>query len=66
MIYVAALVATIIHLNKKAQIKALIAKEALTKVPPEYLDYADVFSIDLQIELPVYTRINNHGIDFAE
>ena len=44
----------------------MIAKEAPTKVPTEYLDFADVFSLDLASELSEYTRINDHVIELVE
>ena len=48
------------------QISGLIAKEAPTKVPTEYLDFADIFSLDLATELSKHTEINTHAIDLEE
>ena len=51
-----------IHPLRRLQISGLIAKEAFTKIPVKYLDFADIFSPDLAFELPKYTGINNHII----
>ena len=51
---------------RKPQISDLIAKKALTKVPAEYLDFANVFSPDLASKLPEYTGINKHTIKLIE
>ena len=50
----------------RPQISGLIAKEAPTKVPAEYLDFADVFSPDLASELCEYTGINDHAIELVD
>ena len=55
-----------VHLSRKPQISGLIAKEAPTKVLAEYLDFADVFSLDLASELLEHTEINTHAIDLEE
>ena len=44
----------------------MIAEEALTKVPAEYSDFADVFSPDLATKLPEHTEINIYAIDLEE
>ena len=49
-----------VHPSRRPQIAGLIAEEALTKVPAEYADFADVFSPDLASKLPKHTGINNH------
>ena len=36
------------------------------KIPTEYLDFADVFSLDLASELPKYTGINDHAIELVD
>lgn len=66
VLYVAALPVMTIHASRKAQIKALIAKKALSKLPAEYSDYADVFSPDIAIKLPEHIGINNYLIDIME
>ena len=45
---------------------ALIQDEAPTKVPPEYADYADVFSFDLAMKLPKNIGINEHAIELQD
>ena len=50
------------HPSRRAQISYLKGDEALTKVPSKYADFADIFSAKLAVELPKYTRINNHAI----
>ena len=45
---------------------ALQQDKALTKIPLEYADYADVFSSDLAMELPENTGINEHAIELVE
>ena len=47
-------------------IAGLIAKEAPTKVPVEYVDFADVFSPDLASELPEHTGINDYSIELVD
>ena len=70
VVHVAALEAPLIgmaiHLSRAAQISDLIQDKASTKVPPEYADYADVFSFDLAIELPKNTGIKEHAIDLQD
>ena len=51
-----------IHPFQKPQISGLIAKEALTKIPNEYANFADVFSLDLASKFPEHTIINDHTI----
>ena len=50
------------HPAQVAQIAALKQDEVPTKVPPEYKDFADVFSFDLAIELLKNSGINKHAI----
>ena len=47
---------------RRPQIYGLIAEKAPTKVPAKYLDFADVFFLDLASELPKHSRINDHAI----
>ena len=54
-----------IHPSRRPQISGLIAKEAPTKIPAEYSNFADVFSPDLAAELPKHTGINNHAIELV-
>ena len=55
-----------VHLSRRPQIFGLIVKEAPTKVPAKYSDFADVFSPDLASELSEHTRINDHAIELVE
>ncbi len=54
------------HPSKRAQIAHLKANEAPTKVPSEYVDFADVFSPKLAVELLEHTGINNHAIELVD
>ena len=40
--------------------------KAPTKIPLEYRDYADVFSLDMAIELSENTSINENAIELVE
>ena len=51
-----------VHPFCKLQIAGLIAKEVFTKVSNKFIDFADVFSLDLASKLPKHTGINNHTI----
>lgn len=51
-----------IHLSCKAQILLLKTDKAYSAIPTEYTNLVNVFSLVLTIELPKYTRINNHNI----
>ena len=55
-----------VHPSREPQISGLIAKEAPTKVPAEYSDFANVFSPDLAIELPKHTETNTQVIDLEK
>ena len=51
-----------IHPSCRPQVFGLIAKEAPTKIPAKYLDFADVFFPDLASKLSKYIKINNYAI----
>ncbi len=55
-----------VHPSRRAQIAHLKADEALTKVPSEYADFADVFSPKLAAKLPEHIRINDHAIELVD
>ena len=55
-----------VHPSRRPQVSDLIAKEALTKIPAEYLDFADVLSPDLTSELPEQIRINDYVIELVD
>lgn len=51
----------------QAPLLAVLQKnKALTKIFPKYVDYADVFSPDLPIDLHENTNINEHAIKLIE
>ena len=54
-----------VHPSRRPQVSGLIVEEAPTKVPTEYLGFADVFSPDLAFELSEHTRINDHTIELV-
>ena len=51
-----------IYSAQAAQITALKQEEAPTEVLSKYVDYTDVFSFDLAMELPENIGINEHAI----
>ena len=51
-----------VHLLNRLQISGLIAEKALTKVLAKYLEFTNVFSLDLASKLPKYTGINDYAI----
>ena len=62
----ASLAGMVIHPSQATQISALIQDEAPTKVLSKYVDYADVFSFDLAMELSENTIINKHAIELQD
>ena len=54
-----------VHSLRRPQIAGLIAKEAPTKVPVKYVDFADVFFPDLASELPEHIGINDYAIELV-
>ena len=52
--------------NVRPQISGLIAKKALTKISTKYLDFVDVFSLDLASKLLEHTGINDHTIELVD
>ena len=55
-----------VHPSRRLQVSGLIAEGAPTKVPAEYLEFADVFFPDLASELSEYTGINDHAIKLVD
>ena len=55
-----------VHPSCRAQIAALVANEAPTSILIEYSDFADVFSLELVLELSEHTGINNHAIKLVD
>ena len=50
---------------RKTQIAHLKADKAPTKIASKYVNFADVFSLKLAIELPKHTRINDYAIELV-
>ena len=55
-----------VHPSCRPWVSGLIAEEAPTKVPAEYSDFADVFSLDLASKLPEHTGIIDHAINMVD
>ena len=55
-----------VHPSKKAQIAYLKVDQAIAKVLSKYADFANVFFPKLAVELPKYTRINDHAIKLVD
>ena len=55
-----------VHPFHRPQIAGLIAEEAPIKIPAEYLDFADVFLLDLASKLLENTGINNYAIKLVD
>ena len=70
MLHVAVLEARLaritLHLLRKAQIAGLKQDEALTKVVSKYANYANVFFLNLAIELLKNTGMNKYTIKLEE
>ena len=64
--HISALEAITIYFFLAAKIAALQLDKASTKILIEYFDYADIFSMDLEIELPKSTNMNKHAIELIE
>ena len=55
-----------VYPSRAPLLAALQQDKALTKIPLEYANYANVFSPDLAMELPENTSINKHAIKLSE
>lgn len=53
---------TNVHLFRRPQIVDLIAKKASTKVLNKYVNFADIFFLDLASKLRKHTKINDYVI----
>ena len=51
-----------VHSEKQAQVRAILFDKAFTKVPLEYSDYSNIFSVKNVIELLKNIGINEHAI----
>lgn len=68
VVYIITLLAPVIQVyhSCQVQLRLLLADKAPIKVPPKYLDYANIFLFDLEIELPKNTSINEYAIKLVE
>ena len=68
VVHIASLNSTLldVYSSRRPQISGLITKKDPTKVSAEYLDFADVFSLDLASKLPKHIGINNHTIKLVD
>ena len=55
-----------VHPFYRPQIANLIAKKAFIKVSTKYLNFIDIFSLDLGSKLPKHTGINDHAIELVD
>ena len=56
----------LVHFKKQAQVGALLFDKALIKVPVEYFDYSNIFSVENIAKLLENIRINEHIIELEE
>lgn len=67
VIHVVALEAEVlIYLSQAAEIATPMQDKAPTKILVKYIEYVDVFSFDLVLELSKNTGINEHVIELVE
>ena len=68
VVYVAALevLEPAVHLFWALLLTTLQQDKVPTKIVPEYTDYSDVFSLDLAMELPENTGINEYTIELID
>ena len=55
-----------VYPSRRPQVSGLIADKAPTKVPAEYSDFTNIFSLDLASELPEHSGINNHAMELVD
>lgn len=55
-----------IYPSRQAQIALLKADEATTAIISKYVDFVDVFFLDLIANLPEHTKINEHTIKLID
>ena len=55
-----------VHLFPRLQITSLITKKALIKVFVEFVDFIDMFSLDLASKFYEHTEINNYAIKLVD
>ena len=62
--YIASLNCTLLNIypSRRTQISGLITKEVSTEVPDKYVNFADVFFLDLTSKFPKHTLINDQAM----
>ena len=55
-----------VHLFRRPQISGLIVKKAPIKIFDKYVDFTNVFSLDLAFKLSKHPSINNHTIKLGD
>ena len=55
-----------VYPSRKSQISGLIAKKTSTRIPNKYVDFTNVFSLDLAFELFEQIGINDHAIELVD
>ena len=55
-----------VHLEKQAQVGALLFDKGPTEIPAEYSDYSDIFSVENAAGLPNNIGINEHVIKLED
>ena len=60
----AKLTTMLIYFSRQAQ-DALLTSEK-TRILAEYSNFSNVFSLESVVELPKYTKINDHSIDLLD
>lgn len=66
IVHIAFLASSNIYLFHKAKIAFLITDEVSIIVLVKYVDFVNIFSLTLVIELPEHTGINNHSINVVK
>lgn len=54
-----------VYPSYKTQIAGFIAKKTSIKVPAKYVNFANIFFLNLTSKFLKYTRINNHAIELV-
>ena len=55
-----------VYHSRRLHISDLIAKETPTKISNKYVDFADIFSLELASKLPKHTKINDYTIKLVD
>lgn len=54
-----------VHPSRRPRISGLIVKKVITKIPNKYVDFVDIFYLDLASKLLKHIQINNHTIELV-